>query len=419
MLKLLEIKNFTTFSEATFALSKGLNVITGENDTGKSHVLKLGYSVLHALPGVNDVLKSSRPAITSDGFNYILKTIEQEVSALEKSSAREKEARLKELKTYQRQVQEQQRSDSQAYSDPIQVQTAISRDNLQGRLTNKLINVFKPDSLGRLNRMKTERDRTEITVEMHGDAGGKNGRIRFSFSTDSHDDITIDEDETSNYRGGTPLFIPTHEVLTMPELTELYENRYMSIDETYYDLCKALKMPLLKGAHPELAEIVEPLESVLNGKVIVDNTGRFYIDFPENGKLEIPLIAEGLRKIATLISLALNGSLTKGGVLFWDEAESNLNPKLIVKIAHALAALAKRGIQVIVATHSLFLMKELSLLAESESALPARFFNLQKKETTLIVEQGDLLEDLGEVASLEQALHQDDREQAFYYREPS
>ncbi len=407
------------FSEASFEFSRGLNVITGENDTGKSHVLKLGYSVMHALRGVNDVIKSSRSVITSDGFNYILKTIEQEISTLEKSSAREKGARLEELKAYQRQVQEQQRSDSSAYSDPIQAHTAIPRDNLQGRLTNKLINVFKPDGLGRLSRTKIVRDRTEIMAEMLGGADGKGGRIRFSFSSDSHGDVTIDEDATSNYRGETPLFIPTHEVLTMPDLTQLYENRYMSIDETYYDLCKALKMPLIKGVHRELQEIVEPLEAVLNGKVIVDNTGRFYIDFPENGKREIPLIAEGLRKIATLIYLALNGSLAKGGVLFWDEAESNLNPKLIVKIAIALGSLAKRGIQVIVATHSLFLMKEFSLLAESESALPARFFNLKKRETELIVEQGDLLEDLGEVASLEQALHQDDREQAFYYREPS
>lgn len=42
----LEIKNFTVFEEARFEFSPGLNVIIGENGTGKSHLLKLMYAVL-------------------------------------------------------------------------------------------------------------------------------------------------------------------------------------------------------------------------------------------------------------------------------------------------------------------------------------------------------------------------------------
>ena len=46
MLKQLKIENFTVFTEADFEFSPGLNVIVGENGTGKSHVLKLAYSVI-------------------------------------------------------------------------------------------------------------------------------------------------------------------------------------------------------------------------------------------------------------------------------------------------------------------------------------------------------------------------------------
>lgn len=42
----LEIKNFTVFEDARFEFSPGLNVIIGENGTGKSHLLKLMYAVL-------------------------------------------------------------------------------------------------------------------------------------------------------------------------------------------------------------------------------------------------------------------------------------------------------------------------------------------------------------------------------------
>jgi predicted ATP-dependent endonuclease of OLD family len=49
MLKSLELKNFTVFADISIEWSPGLNVIIGDNATGKSHLLKLGYSVMHTL----------------------------------------------------------------------------------------------------------------------------------------------------------------------------------------------------------------------------------------------------------------------------------------------------------------------------------------------------------------------------------
>ena len=46
MLKTLEVKNFTAFPKARLDFAKGLNVIIGENGTGKTHLLKLPYSVM-------------------------------------------------------------------------------------------------------------------------------------------------------------------------------------------------------------------------------------------------------------------------------------------------------------------------------------------------------------------------------------
>ena len=41
MIRSLEVKNFTAFPEAHLDFAKGLNVIVGENATGKTHLLKL------------------------------------------------------------------------------------------------------------------------------------------------------------------------------------------------------------------------------------------------------------------------------------------------------------------------------------------------------------------------------------------
>ena len=45
MLKSLDIKNLTAFGEASLTFSPHLNVIIGENGSGKSHVLKAMYAV--------------------------------------------------------------------------------------------------------------------------------------------------------------------------------------------------------------------------------------------------------------------------------------------------------------------------------------------------------------------------------------
>ena len=61
-------------------------------------------------------------------------------------------------------------------------------------------------------------------------------------------------------------------------------------------------------------------EAAMGGKVVLDSqTGRLYLQIPGEGKVEMPLIAEGLRKIAMLARLVSTGVLLRQGFLFWDE----------------------------------------------------------------------------------------------------
>ena len=78
----LELENFTVLPSEKFYFSNNLNVIVAENGCGKTHLLKVLYSLLE---------------VTSNTKNRLLKT------------------------------------------------------KLQKDFSNKLLNVFRPDSLGRLN----------------------------------------------------------------------------------------------------------------------------------------------------------------------------------------------------------------------------------------------------------------------------
>ncbi len=82
--------------------------------------------------------------------------------------------------------------------------------------------------------------------------------------------------------------------------------------------------------------------------------------------LSSTMTAEGFRKIGVLQRLLSNGSLNPGtaGPLLWDEPESNLNPKLMKDLVLALLELARNGQQVILATHDYVLLKWFDLLLD-------------------------------------------------------
>ena len=108
--------------------------------------------------------------------------------------------------------------------------------------------------------------------------------------------------------------------------------------------------------------------------------------FVPSGKhrLSSGMTAEGFRKIGVLQRLLSNGSLNPGitGPLLWDEPESNLNPKLMRDLVQALLELARNGQQVILATHDYVLLKWFDLLMDKGKGDQVRFFSLYRDTST-------------------------------------
>lgn len=102
------------------------------------------------------------------------------------------------------------------------------------------------------------------------------------------------------------------------------------------------------------------------------------------------MTAEGFRKIGVLQRLLSNGSLNPGisGPLLWDEPESNLNPKLMKDLVLALLELARNGQQVILATHDYVLLKWFDLLMDKGEGDQVRFHVLSRDTKT-----GEVLRD--------------------------
>lgn len=286
-------------------------------------------------------------------------------------------------------------------------QTTQSKAVWQKALADDLIQVFRPESLGRLARRQQGQSKAEVgvTFEKLKPAG-----IQFDFSTKSNTEVQLKGSPPQDFAPQAPIFVPAKELLSLfPGLTALYNNYELAIDATYPDLCDRLNAPLLRGVKlAKIEPVLQQIEQSIDGEVKQEG-GRFYL-YTKSGRLEIDLVAEGLRKLATLSFLLRNGSLNKSTTLFWDEPDANLNPRLIKQLAAMLFHLAKEGFQIVLATHSLFLLKEFHILEKESRSNKLRYFSLtETQEAGTEVTVGDELDSLPTIASLEAELEQTDR----------
>jgi len=338
MLKSLKLKNFTVFKKADLKFASGLNVIVGENGTGKTHILKAAYSAI---------------CVSAKGKK-------------DSGSA----------------------TPTKAY--------------LQNAAADKLTAVFRADELGSLiSRNRSGQQACEVSCLFSDET--KN--LSFSFNSTSKKVSVIST--PSAWIQEMPVYLPTRELLSIyPGFVSLYETTHLPFEETWRDTCVLLGSPLTKE-YPE--KLLAPLEQAMGGKVELDKAGRFSLN-TAGFSMEMHLVAEGFRKLAMIARLIAAGHLDKG-FLFWDEPDANLNPRIIRLVAHTILHLCKSGVQVFVATHSLFLLRELDILLHHTEfkEISSQYMGLHRNKNGVETKQGATVDDIGEIAALQEELSQSDR----------
>ena len=145
-----------------------------------------------------------------------------------------------------------------------------------------------------------------------------------------------------------------------PGFLSLYGSLDVHFEEVYADILhRAFRPRLRKLESIDRKTILANLTKIIGGKVRYENE-EFMLDTRE-GEIEFTLLAEGLRKLGLIYLLIQNGTLARSSVLFWDEPETNLNPKLYQPVIETLLTLQRNGVQIFLATHDYVILKELDL----------------------------------------------------------
>ena len=142
-----------------------------------------------------------------------------------------------------------------------------------------------------------------------------------------------------------------------PSSLFVFEGSLNGVPEYFYDMAVALRRRRIE--HP-FAGIHEGLHNAIGGQISLSEAGD--LEFQRNGKsISLSLTSAGVANMGMLALLIERGALERGSFLFIDEPESSLHPAWQVEMAAFLFELARQGVNVVISTHSMTILKWLEV----------------------------------------------------------
>jgi len=370
MLSGLTLSQFTVFKEASFQFSGGLNVIVGDNGTGKTHVLKLAYLFSRAWPD----LQAKRLRVTKQSAETYLA---ERLAGL---------FRVDDVGLLIRQGHKngaQLKAHVSGYIPTLRISVAGESPSTSPGL---------PEAMPWTVDIKHAQGEGALAVILPE---------------------TVPDTAAVNAFLPRQVFVPSKEIVSLFRgLIGLFETyRGFPLDETYRDLAVAMSTLEPRKPSPLLAEVTNEIQKLLGGQLRLEKDDLVFVR-EDGSRLVSQLLAEGHRKLAMLTYLLRNDIIEPGSTLFWDEPEANLNPAAIKLLIRALHLLSGRGVQVILATHSLFLLREVEILQGTKKTAvdpKPRYFSLGKSRNGVEVSQGDDIANIDPLVLLDENLKQSDR----------
>ena len=284
------------------------------------------------------------------------------------------------------------------------------------RLRRDMLRVYGTHNLSSLTARNRGNGSAKIKASLEGaKVPLGTAELSFGFVSDKEEEGLHIAKLPQRFLTENAVFISPREVLSIYPCYMQAGKRYPELlDSASWELCRALEEE--PGSTPIpglLRHVIEEIESLLSGRLQRLN-GRFYLQRPGQEPLELNLVAEGFKRIGTLGLLIGNGTIRPGTALFWDEPEMNLNTTHLPRLVSILMGLCHAGVQVMLTTHSLFLLRELviQLADKKHSKISRRFFGMQPANSTtqgVRTSAGNSLDEIDQIASLEAEMEQADR----------
>ncbi len=386
-----KIENFGPIQKARIQVGR-FTVFAGPNNTGKTFVSKMLYSILSAINAnhvqvffgmMTDIIESDLRHYERTGLAVEERHLLEIRKALEKIDSVLRETfpshPVKKESDWLREIQPELKTEIEKIESHFQ----ILRNNVK---TKRQFPVFEASSdllrslLGEvdsvvgigerfkfiqnvqgnfqtsdLSELKGGADFSlRFSVEGVGELREEENRLNFTFSRQIAQSL---QPFSEAFYLESPIYWKLKSALESIKLDSRSFFRTLNgVPDYFYDMVVALRRERTEHPLHPFAGIYENLNTAINGRISLNEAGN--LEFQQNKKpISLSLTSGGVANMGILALLVERGALDRGSFLFIDEPESNLHPAWQVEMAKFLFELARQGINVVVSTHSMTFLK--------------------------------------------------------------
>lgn len=423
----LKLENILKVASADIELG-GLTVITGENDSGKSTIGKILFSILKSVNNVRQVDKNKtiqdirrllllikRLFINTSNESFELledlqlisiDLVENNISIEELCSNIEHEAKIRNfptrryafLKDYTSQIKEKLLSLNKPEHAIINEFNAISKSEFM-----ETINSFgKKYSSITFYDDTTYTDGSEFSVVLEKGVINSTNNIRLNGNF-SIEDVTYIE---------SPVYLHILNALAMssstivsPSLLGFYSSQRGNIPYHLKDMADKLlnpydESPSLFDINNEYKSLIKIINNLIGGDFAVDKENK-QLHFNREG-YHIPTVsvASGIKSFGVLLRMLKTDCISNSKMLVLDEPEIHLHPEWQIKFCQLIIELVSIGIPIVVSSHSPYFIQGLRYYAAEKHIEKDVIYYMAAENKEGLSEFKDVTNDLNKVFSL-------------------
>ncbi len=403
----LQLKNIGMIKNSTIKLD-GLTVIAGENNIGKSTIGKLLFSLIKSVHRYDEDLEEGKEdkvfSLLEKNYFEIRRNLN-----LSNNKLREKfhPARF--------------RRDLIRYSKDAIDERVILLENIKNTLDIEIYEKIR-NNLLKIEKLYLEENDIEkaqknafqkaLISEFKGKISNANSKelslIKIDEGQNKIVDISIDKNKITEFKIFDELYFSDATFIETPIVLQLSESIQMS--RTYFEMLEDRRSGIQRANVPlhikdlnnklkisldedslfnvedllnryDVKKLLSIVSSVMSGKIKYNKEIRDYQYIDDNGKVFDSLnTATGIKSFGIIQMLIKSGIIDQRSLLIVDEPEVHLHPKWQLKYAELIVELIKNDINVLVTSHSPYMIQALVKYARDAKIVDKSNFYLAQKE---------------------------------------
>lgn len=397
------LENINKIKKADIELN-GLTVIAGTNDSGKSTVGRVLFSVIKALiNGLNnndkDKIKNIKerfsslykrlssirtidrellwkfsPLDTSRKLETLLSSVDSNAILAQKELFRFMDEKMSIIES----LDITPRHKSLALKDLTAIKNLLTETgDYSSRFRNEFQNQIESEFSYNICSVSTEYSK----IQFFSDHGSAKIEMKDNEIIEGKLDMDFDYSLTDVTFVETPLYLHLMDALYRASTYKELENKRATLGLSFgmvsvhiKDLMDKLEYSkYLQGNSLSGIDSFD-IESIIGGRFVYDKKSRsLLLVKPENGKVfSYPPVnvASGIKSFGLVQLLLEMDFINESKMLIWDEPENHLHPKWQIEFAHLLVKLAKAGIPVVVSSHSPYFIQGIRYFSNKEEMNP-------------------------------------------------